>query len=229
MITLRALLLRMIADLADGYDVVILIDGNDENRHGPVGTGKTNLGLWIAYALAQLLQEGADRAGLGETFWFDIDEDLVVRDDLKGFRTAIRDRRFGKIILLDEAEWFFFNEWHSYKEVKANTPEFMSNRKEGRVWILAIPTIWKMLDFMRDTRIQWRIRMETRYTATVFMRGPSRSNLPKKDVWGIGVTRPRKIPMLPSSIWKGYERRIDQHVCEERGRSDCVVNLREKR
>lgn len=228
MITLRTLLLRMIADLADGYDIVILIDGNDDNRHGPVGAGKTNLGLWLAYAIAQILQKAAEAAGLGDVFSFDVETDAIIRDDLKAFKIAVKDRRFGRIVFVDEAEWFFFNEWHAYKEVRALTPEFMSNRKEGRVWILLIPTIWKMQDFMRETRIQWRIRMETRYTATIFVRSAARKNLPKKDVWGIGLTQVREVLRFPLGIWYRYEDLIDAHVCDERGKTECVVNLREK-
>src|SRR6266508_5001453 len=134
-------------DLEQNYDVVVALDSTAQNRHGPVGVGKTNLG----YILAKTMNPH-----------FDLKRDMVVKDDLNQAERMMEDRRPYKICWFDEAEWFFFLQWCQRSRVRAMTPEFMSNRKERRIWLLHIPVIWGAVWFMVDYRIQWRLRMKDR-------------------------------------------------------------------
>jgi hypothetical protein len=195
----------MMDDLDNNYDIVICLDSNDANRHGPVGGGKSNLGLILGKCL-------------GPTFSFY--EDLVIRDDLFTFKDCVESRRPYKVILVDEAEWFFFLQWWMRRDVKALTPEFMSNRKERRIWILILPLIWDMVAFMRESRIQWRLRIEDRGSATLFMRGPRGFNSEKMDWWGTEVSEFWNIPRVPEEPWHKYEELALGHQCVDEER--CV-------
>ena len=178
-------------DLATDYDVVVCIDATAQNRHGPVGVGKTNLGMILARTMSP---------------YFDLKRDMVVRDDIRQAERIMSDRKPYKICWFDEWEWFAFLQWWQKPRVKALTPEFMSNRKERRIWILNIPVIWGAVWFFVDYRIQWRVRMKDRYTADVFMRSgiPSR-RMRAKDYWGKYMGTVTDIPKVPDRWWGRYE------------------------
>lgn len=201
--------------LTRGYDGVILIDGNDANPLGPVGLGKTRFSIMTAEAL--------------HPGW-DMEEFLVVKDDIPHFRFLMENPSgvYCEVIVLDEAQWFVFNEWHGYRDVKFLIPYFEANRKEGggRVWILNTPTIWKCLDWFIHSRVQWRVRVEKRdgpwVTATVFERSSASTVVPKKDAWGLGVTEVHKIPEVPPDVWEKYEDLIAEHVHSD----ECASRIR---
>ncbi len=178
-------------DLEQNYDVVVALDSTAQNRHGPVGVGKTNLG----YILAKTMNPH-----------FDLKRDMVVKDDLNQAERMMEDRRPYKICWFDEAEWFFFLQWWQRSRVRAMTPEFMSNRKERRIWILNIPVIWGAVWFMVDYRIQWRLRMKDRYNVDVFMRsGIPSAKARKMDWWGSYRGTISEIPKVPDRDWGRYE------------------------
>jgi len=203
-----------VGTILKNWDLVLMIDGNDANVLGPLGQAKTRLGLWLSYAFAEAL--GIE---------FDMHRDLVIQDDLahlyslfpefcqtcdidSGNICAIHDLPL-QVIMVDEAHWYLYNEWHAYNLVKALTPIFMSNRKRKRrvgegddafgatVWILVTNLIWKTLEFFRESRINARFRMGGRLgegrdlaTCDVFLRAGALSNNPKTDSWGgIAVDR----------------------------------------
>lgn len=194
-------------DLQDDYDVVICIDSDDINRHGPVGGGKSDIAHWIARAMNPS---------------FNIYTDMVVKDDLAEFKQNLDDRHAYKVIWLDEAEWFLFKQWWQKPWVKPLTPEFMSNRKERRIWILCVPLIWDIVGFMRDARVQWRLKVQKRGEAALFMRGPRMWNDWERDKWGTYITTFKDIPPTPDGARAQYEERVFGHKCVK---DRCVTRM----
>ncbi len=184
-------------DLQQGYDIVICIDSKGQNRHGPVGVGKTNFADLIAHSL------NPD---------FDLKRDMVVRDDIAQAERVMEDRRPYKICWFDEWEWFAFLQWWQRPRVKALTPEFMSNRKEGRIWIFCIPVIWAAVWFFVDYRIQWRLCMKSRTEVDVFMRNrvPTRQDR-SYNKWGAYKGTITEVPKVPDREWDRYEQVYFDH------------------
>ncbi len=206
-VTFSQWLALMMDDLSHHYDVAVAIDGDDSNRHGPVGLGKSNILLEIGYALQP---------------YANLKRDLVVRDSISQFQSCLQDRRPFKLSMIDEAEWFFFKQWWYRPEVKGLTPEFKSNRKEQRIWLFCLPVIWDTVEFIRDKRIQWRLKVEKRGTASLYMHCASRWNDEKKDKWGTYITTFVEIPRVPDAVWDRYQDLVDSHVCK---RGSCVSQM----
>lgn len=184
-------------DLLDKYDVMAIIDGNRKNRHGLVGLGKTNFGLQLALRL-------------NPYFW--PPENMIIRDNYLHFLRALTLNVPYTVTLWDEMEWFFNKQTWSKPFVKILTPEFMSNRKDLKVWLGIIPSWWFNVEFVRDNRPQWRFRMNSRTECEVYVHN-GRSEM-SEDWWGAYVTTIEKIPSAAEKIpalWHMYEALIAAH------------------
>jgi len=237
-------------DIEEHYDVVVCLDGDDANRHGPVGIGKSRVGLILGEELNPTILEDAEGRifALGRTrdpatgAWtpgcglvgewsvlhrgFDVERDVVIKDDMAHAEEVINRRgEANQVLVFDEGEHFLWQQNWQKEHVKRMTPEFMTNRAEGRVWIFVMPLIWETVRFFEENRFQWRLRIRARHAdgtvdADLFMRGPRARNSWKVDRWGIYITTFVGIPQVPDPVWDLYDSRKSGHVCsEERG---CV-------
>lgn len=219
---------RMIADLADQWDVHVLVDADRRHRLGLVGHGKTDFGLKVAYSLGQRLQRIADVLGLAELdFTFDLERDTVIRDDLVHFKRALREKRFGKIVVVDESEWFVHDNFLMYYEVRSTQPLLDSNRKEGGIYVWIDPNVYDVFGKLRNERGMWLARQNARGDVTLCVRDGTVDE--RRNVWGRAEVHWRGVPPLPRPLWKDYEGLYDAHMDLPCPLEDvCVAAIREQ-
>ena len=198
-------------DLLDKYDVMAIIDANKKNRHGLVGLGKTNFGLLLALKL-------------NPYFW--IPDNMIIRDNYLHFLRCLNLKVPYTVALWDEMEWFFNKQTWAKPFVKILTPEFMSNRKDYKIWLGIIPWWWFNVEFVRENRPQWRFQMRNRTECEVFIHN-GYSDM-AEDRWGGYITTIEKIPSVAEEVpalWHMYEAAIAAHPRPCSVDSWCVTAL----
>ena len=220
--TFSAWLQVVINGLDNEHDVVIAVVGSSKHLWGPVGLGKSN----VAFVLAKALSLATAKIfGRENVVPLDLDLSLVVRDDISGFERALFERTKYLVIWLDEGFWFFNKQWWSYSDVKVLTPEFVTNRKELRIWILVLDSIWHMIEFFREGgRVTWLFKCTGKGEVELWANDGTFD--PDMDRYGMKVAQWNDFPRVPEGPWENdYRRRVGDHDCKRRG-SKCVINLR---
>ena len=220
---------RVVGDLADHFDVQIAICGEFTDRRGLLGHGKTDTGLRVAFNIAAKLNAMAAALGYKDvSFDFDMVRDLVIRDDYHHFKAALREQRFGKIKMYDEAEWFAFNQYHAFREVRALSPMMDSNRKEGGVGIWILPNVFDTIEKLKTERFQWLLVKKSRTVIEVHVRDGTCDE--RKRKWGRRIARWSSVPRVPLPVWEFYNELYQDHMdlpCPDPKR--CVAALRDRR
>lgn len=196
-ITMNTLVRRFWLDTLDKYDVVMVIDGSDDNRHGPVGLGKSSL-------LIQLVVRTSPRATIARN--------VVLKDDEERYMELLNDSAKYTVIGVDEAEWFYYKRQAMTKGQKHRVMQFMTNRKECKYHYLALPRIWDMDPYFRTYRVQWRLKVTDRGEAWLYVRNAPAKWDEKKDIWGFHVATFYDIPDSPPWLWNEYQRCVDGYV-----------------
>jgi len=196
-ITMETLVRRLWLDTLDAYDVVMVVDGSDDNRHGPVGLGKTSI-------ILQLIVATSPRATIARN--------LVLKDNEVHYMELLNDPTPYTVIGVDEAEWYYYKRQAMTKGQKHRVMQFMTNRKERKFHFLALPRIWDMDPYFRMYRVQWRLKVTDRGEAWLYVRNAPSKWDEKKDKWGFHVATFYDIPMSPPWLWNEYQRCVDGYV-----------------
>lgn len=208
----RGLITAWVHLMASRYDVVACMDGANRFMTGPVGLGKSNNALILATCLGHELEHH-----LGADPWNPY-EDLVIRDDLPGWQAALYRRRPYQVIVADEAEWFLFKQWWQKPEIKRLTPEFMSNRKETRCYLLVLPRMDGLVEFFRNDRAGFRLLCTDRGVMEVHATTGHFDWT--KGWWGRIAGGVSGLPATPPWLWDVYETRVDAHATLERATAE---------
>lgn len=196
-ITFSKLRARLILDNIHQWDSVMAIDGADSGRHGPVGVGKTAIML-------QLLLTLHPHATIANN--------VVIKDDYEHYQALLLDPTEFIPIGVDEAEWFFYKRSAMTTQQKRDILQFMSNRKEKKFHLFCLPRIWDLDIVMLYERVQWRLKIEKRGVASLYMRNSPSKWDKDRDLWGEHVVRFHDIPMPPDYIWNEYMRCIYAYI-----------------
>lgn len=208
-------------DNLNDYDTYVLFDCKG-NRHGKVGTGKSDKLIQFLLALGYIRFDGTYINEPRVT----IAKNLVLKNDYDHHWELLRSPELFLPVALDEGQWFWYNRWHGKKTQVERVLEFMTNRKENKFHLTATPSIWRIDKALREDRIQWRIISTARDRAKLFQCGPMYSETgvklwdEKKDKWGLQVTEFHDIPKLPEYYNDEYQRCIDELVIECKQKKD---------
>lgn len=205
------LVARLKKDNMNRYDTILVIDGANDNRHGRVGIGKTNVKLALSYYLHPL---------------FSIVRNVVIMDDRDHYNMLLAEPFSYTPICLDEAEHFWYLRTHGKGDQIDRVKKFMSNRKECKFHLSALPSIWDMDKSLREDRIQWRIRIVDRGRAELYLRNSPMRWKKKKDLWGELQGEWDDIPEIPEIMWTEYYRCLNGYEAEYDGRNNYVQTIK---
>jgi hypothetical protein len=191
------------------FDTFLVIDCSNDNPLGTVGHGKTEKGGSITLAINHVPEIRKVYKGL------DIDPDdrittiarnFVMQNDHDLHQELLGTSPPLTPILRDEAQFAWYKRWHGIKTQKDRVVKFFANRKDNLYHINCLPSIWEMDKGMMDTRIQLRLKVTGRASATLYERNsPFRWN-PKADAWGREITKYQDIPRWPEYLREEYHR-----------------------
>lgn len=187
-------------DNMNNWDTVLAIDGSDHSRHGPVGVGKSAIGVQFVV----VLHPDATIA-----------RNIVLKKDIEQFERLLKARRKFVPIMLDEAEWFFYKRHSMRGEQKERILHYMTNRKEAKFHIWCLPRIWDLDIDVLNERVQWRLRIEARGIATLWSRNSPEFWNKDRDVWGHYEATFSNICLPPSYMWNEHEPLGEYHRCIE--------------
>jgi len=196
-ITMMTMIRRFWLDVLNRHDIVMVIDGADDNRHGPVGLGKTSI-------LLQLIVATSPHATIARN--------LVIKNDEVRYNALLADPNKYTVIGVDEAECFYYKRQAMTAKQKDRMQLFMQNRKECKFHYLALPRIWDMDRYFRKSRVKWRLKVKTRGEAWLYVRNAPHKWDEKKDLWGQHVGTFYDIPDCPPWLWKEYQRCLNGYV-----------------
>jgi len=190
------------------HDTVLCIDGADDNRHGSVGLGKSNLVLAYMFALNP---------------YSTIANNLVIGNDYEHYTDLLNARPWYTVVACDEWEWFVYKRTSMHGTQKDTVREFMSNRKERKFHIGALPRIWDVDKVILKERIKWRLRVEDRGRASLHMRNAPSKWDKKTDLWGLHIGTFTEIPRVPWWLWNEYQRCLKAYRPAETDRTGKMV------
>lgn len=191
------------------YDTFFVIDCSNDNELGTVGHGKTEKGETITLAISHVPELRKVLKGLGidpDDRISTIAKNVVMQNDHDLHEEMLQTSPPFTPICLDEAQYSWYKRWHGIKTQKNRVVKFFANRKQNLYHINCLPSIWEMDKGMMDTRIQLRLKVTGRTTATLYTRNSPYTWDPIRDRWGREITKYQDIPRLPEYIREEYHR-----------------------
>jgi hypothetical protein len=178
-------------DIADDYDVLVLICAKEGDLHGGKGMGKSD----VAQVLAAMLDPT-----------FDTRHKTVFGEDVARMRHLMNSKKHGIAWVIDELDRFVNKQRTMTKPVQEISSDFIARRYLNQYVIGCVPQVWYAATKFLDN-VTYLVRVLQRGTVEVY-RGNERDE-PAKEWKGQQVGGPghkMEIPRLPKAARLVYDR-----------------------